>query len=63
MGLSEGQIKLIAERFSTIRRPSGEGSGLGLSIVSRIDELHGAKLGFGVGQNGRGLRVEVLFPD
>ncbi|MCX6126343.1 MAG: ATP-binding protein [Proteobacteria bacterium] len=62
-GLSEGQRKLIAERFSRMSRPSGEGSGLGLSISSRIGELHRAKIDFGPGQNGRGLRVAVLFPE
>ena len=60
-GLSDAQRKRLAERFSRVSRPSGEGSGLGLSIACRIAELHGTKLTFSAGQNGRGLRVEVLF--
>ncbi|MBK7902774.1 MAG: hypothetical protein IPJ97_07275 [Proteobacteria bacterium] len=38
------------------------GSGLGLSIVKRIAELHGGAVGFRNGATGRGLRVEVTIP-
>ncbi|MCH2076423.1 MAG: HAMP domain-containing histidine kinase [Rhodobacteraceae bacterium] len=41
---------------------SGEGSGLGLSLVRAIAELHGAELYFSDGPNGRGLKVSVPFP-
>jgi signal transduction histidine kinase len=37
------------------------GSGLGLSIVRRIGELHAATVSFDVA-NGGGLRVSVRFP-
>ncbi|MGH6828114.1 MAG: sensor histidine kinase [Rhizomicrobium sp.] len=43
-GVPESERTLIFRRFWRARRES-EGAGLGLSIVSRIAELHGAKLG------------------
>lgn len=60
-GLSEEQRKLVTERFSRISRPSGEGSGLGLSIANRIVDLHKAKMVFAKGEGGIGCRVEVIF--
>ena len=60
-GLSEEQSKLVTGRFSRVSRPSGEGSGLGLSIVNRIADLHKAKLVFSKPGNGIGCRVQVIF--
>lgn len=60
-GLSAGQRKMATERFSRVSRPSGEGSGLGLSIVNRIGDLDKAKLIFSKGENGIGCRVEIIF--
>lgn len=60
-GLSQEQRIQVTDRFSRVSRPSGEGSGLGLSIVNRIAELHKANLLFNSGKNGVGCRVEVIF--
>lgn len=60
-GLSEEQKKHVPGRFSRLSRPSGDGSGLGLSIVDRIASLHKAQLLLESGLQGRGLRVRVLF--
>ena len=37
------------------------GSGLGLSIVHRIDELHGARIALTDGEGGVGLTISVAF--
>ncbi|MGH8163960.1 MAG: sensor histidine kinase N-terminal domain-containing protein, partial [Rhodanobacteraceae bacterium] len=66
-GVPETLWPRLGERFFRVdgneRGGSGrEGSGLGLAIVREIAERHGATLDFGVGENGRGLRVEIRFP-
>ncbi len=60
-GIPAAQRQRVLERFYRIDGVSGEGSGLGLSIVQRIVELHGATLRLEPGQGGQGLCVEVVF--
>lgn len=62
-GLPQEQLQRLGERFSRLSRPSGEGSGLGLSIVKRIVELHGAQIAFEGRSDGPGLSVRIEFPD
>lgn len=50
------------DRFHRVLGSGEDGSGLGLSIVARIAELHRAALALGDGPAGRGLRVSVTFP-
>jgi two-component system sensor histidine kinase QseC len=55
------QRERLGERF---RRPSGQqesGSGLGVSIVQRIAELHGLDVRFGPRDDGSGMKVVLTF--
>lgn len=61
-GIAASERQRVLERFYRIDGVSGEGSGLGLSIVKRIVELHGAAIRLEPGVGGRGLSVEVAFP-
>lgn len=61
-GIPAAERGRVTERFYRVLGSGEEGSGLGLSIVQRIAELHGAVLRLGEGRDGRGLRVEVVFP-
>jgi two-component system sensor histidine kinase QseC len=52
----------VGQRFYRILGNEESGSGLGLSIVHRIAELHGATVNLGEGPDGEGLQVRVAFP-
>ena len=49
------------ERFYRPSDTQASGSGLGLSIVKRIVEIHTAALRIASPDDGNGLRVEVTF--
>jgi signal transduction histidine kinase len=61
-GIPEEERARVWERFHRVLGTGENGSGLGLSIVRRIAELHGARTWLGPGEQGRGLRVRVEFP-
>lgn len=51
--------------FQRFRRGAGansEGSGLGLSLVARVAQLHRARVTLATAAGGAGLRVEIAFP-
>ena len=50
------------QRFHRVLGTGEEVSGLGLSIVKRIAELHGAEAALMDGDERKGLRVTVTFP-
>lgn len=61
-GLGQEEREQLGQPFSRLSRPSGEGSGLGISIVKRIVELHAAHIAFKSRDDGHGLLVQVVFP-
>lgn len=61
-GVDEASRRRLTERFFRVLGNEEGGSGLGLSIVQRIAELHGVELGFGPGLDGRGLGVTLDWP-
>ena len=64
-GLPPGERERVFDRFYRLvgtRHLDPTGSGLGLSIVRLVADLHGARVEFGDSPFGRGLSVQVLFP-
>lgn len=65
-GIAEEMRERVFERFVRLVQVESAaqlpGSGLGLSIVRRIAERHGAQIVLGTGLQGRGLAVTVIFP-
>ena len=59
--LSRAEFAQLGQRFYRVPGSDGTGSGLGLSIVTRIAELHDAKIETGPGEHGRGFRATVRF--
>ncbi|WP_341476393.1 two-component system sensor histidine kinase CreC [Leptospira harrisiae] len=56
-------LERITEKFYSLPRPTNnrKSSGLGLSIVSQVVDLHGGKLKV-KNRNPRGVEVSILFP-
>jgi two-component system sensor histidine kinase QseC len=60
-GVTPDERARLGQRFYRVLGTGQSGSGLGLSIVRRIAEMHSARLRFEEG-DGKGLRVVVAFP-
>ena len=60
-GIPAHERAMVLRRFYRLTGQDMEGSGLGLSIVARIAELHDAQLELADGGNGDGLLVRVRF--
>jgi two-component system sensor histidine kinase QseC len=61
-GIPAEERDKVGQRFYRIVGSGESGSGLGLSIVLRIADLHRASVTLAEGRGGRGLRVDVRFP-
>ncbi|KTT22992.1 sensor histidine kinase [Pseudacidovorax intermedius] len=61
-GVPPAQRRRLGERFFRVLGSGQPGNGLGLSIVARIAALHGARLHFEDGLDGRGLSAVLDFP-
>lgn len=61
-GIADSERHLATKRFYRGLGTGKSGAGLGLSIVQRIAELHGAELRLERGEGHRGLRASVVFP-
>jgi two-component system sensor histidine kinase QseC len=58
-GIAPEETDQVWKRFYRVLGTGETGSGLGLSIVKRIAELHDAKVSFAPGADGSGLHVRV----
>ncbi|MFO1413655.1 MAG: ATP-binding protein [Burkholderiales bacterium] len=61
-GVPADELPRLGERFHRVLGTGESGSGLGLSIVGRIADVHGATLAFAPSERERGLTVTVEFP-
>ncbi|MFN3397700.1 MAG: ATP-binding protein [Sulfurimicrobium sp.] len=60
-GIPAEERQRVFDRFYRVLGHEVPGSGLGLSIVRRIADLHGAAITLGEGEKGVGLRVTLDF--
>jgi len=62
-GIPEAQMASMFQRFHRGSGSQAAGSGLGLSIVQRIVELHHGEIELRNRENGTGLRIAIVFKD
>jgi two-component system sensor histidine kinase QseC len=60
-GIPTASLSRLCERFFRVNPQQGDGVGLGMAIVQRIVQLHGADLDIHNRPEG-GLEVSVLLP-
>ena len=61
-GIAADERGQVQQRFFRSASAGSSGSGLGLSIVSRIAELHGGSLNIGAPASGKGISLLVQLP-
>ena len=62
IGIPEALREKVFERFFRIDESNPDGFGLGMAIVREICDSLGAKIALSSSAEGRGLRVDILFP-
>ncbi|MBK9251325.1 MAG: sensor histidine kinase N-terminal domain-containing protein [Proteobacteria bacterium] len=60
-GIPEPERERVFERFHRLPGQKATGSGLGLSIVRRVADVHGARVAIAAGEGEKGTRVSVRF--
>lgn len=60
-GVAKAEHSRIFDRFYRVPGTPGRGSGIGLSLVARIANLHQASLDVGSGLEGRGFGITLTF--
>jgi signal transduction histidine kinase len=60
--ITDHEWRLVTQRFYRVPGSQGDGSGLGMSIIQRICELHGATFTVGRRSSGDGFSVRIEFP-
>jgi two-component system, OmpR family, sensor histidine kinase QseC len=61
-GIPPTEREAVLRRFHRLNADGEPGSGLGLAIVTRIADLHGARLTLSEGIDGNGLNARVTWP-
>ena len=61
-GVPEEERKAVFARFYRVAGTAARGSGIGLSLVAGIAELHGATIDTGKGIDGKGFGIRIVFP-
>ncbi|WP_115552407.1 ATP-binding protein [Xanthomonas arboricola] len=61
-GVPESEREAIFVRFHRVAGTPVRGSGIGLSLVAGIVDLHQARIETGPGLSGRGFSVRIVFP-
>lgn len=61
-GIEPERRESMFQRFRRGAGTTAEGSGLGLSLVTRVAQLHRARVKLAAAAGGTGLRVEIAFP-
>jgi two-component system OmpR family sensor kinase len=62
-GIPPAERERVFDRFYRLPGSAAQGSGLGLAIVKQSADAHRAEILLGEGDEGRGLRVAVTFPE
>lgn len=60
-GIPVAERERVFERFQRLHGHKATGSGLGLSIVRRVADVHGALVSIAAGEGDRGTKVSVRF--